>query len=144
VAYAVALSRRDAAPPAPAGPVSGQGTSVVVGSAPGCVVPSALPASALGDALPAGLTMPPGSRLVAVTRDEFGTTVVGDAPGGINALHAAFRQQLVAGGLEIFAEDNEGVESELFFTDRDGRIGAIRQTRARCPAGVTRFSVNVL
>ena len=124
--------------------MSGQGTSVVVGTVPGCVVPSTLPSAALGDSLPVGLAMPAGSRLLEVRTDELGTTVVGEAATTISALHAVFRRQLVAGGLEIFAEDNEGVESELFFTDREGRIGAIRQTRARCPAGATRFSISVL
>ena len=71
------------------------------------------------------------------------TTIVGETRIAIGTLQDRFRRQLVAAGREIFAEDNEGIEAELFFTLPGGGIGVIRETRARCPVGLTRFSISL-
>jgi hypothetical protein len=100
----------------------------------------------LGDVatrLPPGVRFPAGARLLEVDVTGGVTTVVGETRLAIGPLQDVFRKQLTAAGREIFAEDNEGIEAELFFTLPQGGIGVIRQTRARCPAGVTRFSISL-
>ena len=127
-----------ASPPPP-----GEGRSIVVGSAPPCIPPSSIPLGNVAELLPPGLAMPPGSRLLE--RDVTGgvTTVVGETRTPIAPLLAHFKARLTAAGRVIFSEDNEGIEAELFFSVPGGRIGVLRETRARCPVGVTRFSVTV-
>ena len=123
---------------------SGVGRSVVVGSAAGCVPPETIPMTELAGRLPTGITLPSDARLIEVTSTGIGTIVIADSRLGIGALHRSFRAQLVAARHEIFAEDNEGIEAELFFTTSSGSIGTIRQTRARCPVGTTRFSIELI
>jgi hypothetical protein len=114
---------------------------VVVGSAPPCVPPSAIPFGDVAAKLPHGMSMPPGSRLLQVEEKDGTTTVTGETDLGITPLQAVFRRQLLAAGRDIFLEDNEGREAELYFTLPGGSFGVVRETRARCPVGVTRFSV---
>lgn len=115
---------------------------MVVGSAAPCVPPSAIPLADVAAKLPRGVSMPPGSRLLQVDVVAGMTTVVGESGVGITPLQALFRKQLQAAGREIFSEDNEGREAELYFTTPGGGFGVVRQTRARCPVGVTRFSIS--
>jgi hypothetical protein len=93
--------------------------------------------------LPSGLSFPPGSRLLQVDVAGGVTTVVGEIETAIGPLQQQFRRQLTAAGREIFAEDNEGIEAELLFTIPGGGIGVVRETKARCPEGVTRFSFSL-
>ncbi len=93
--------------------------------------------------LPSGLALPPGAGLLQVDTADGMTTVVGDSTLGVTALQDHFRRQIVAAGHEIFAEDNEGIEAELFFAVKEGGLATVRQRVARCPARTTRFSITV-
>jgi len=130
-------------PTASATAQSGEGRSVLVGSAPSCRPPATIQPGNLAANLPTGLSFPPGAGLLQVDRTAGVTTVVGESRLGIGPLQDLFRKQLVAAGHVIFSEDNEGVEAELFFATADGGVGAVRQSLARCPVGTTRFSISV-
>ena len=135
-------SRVDASP-TPSGPPAGEGRSVVVGTVAPCVPPSPIPFGDVAKQLPPGLAFPPGSRLLEVDVTGGVTTIVGETRTAISPLQAHFRAELVAAGREIFSEDNEGIEAELFFTLPGGGIGVVRETKARCPLGMTRFSFSL-
>jgi hypothetical protein len=119
----------------------GQGRSIVVGSAAACSPPPTIVVEDLAAKLPPGLTMPAGSRLLQVDETNGATTVIGETTTAISPLLALFRRQLLAAGREIFSEDNEGHEAELYFTLPGRGYGVVRETKARCPIGVTRFSI---
>jgi hypothetical protein len=141
---AVAACASDGTPRANASSLPpGEGRSVVVGTVAPCVPPSAIPFGDVTSKLPPGLRFPPGSRLLEVDVAGGVTTIVGESSAGIGQLHARFRAQLVAAGRDVFAEDNEGIEAELFFTIPGGGLGVVRETKARCPVGVTRFSFSL-
>jgi hypothetical protein len=124
-------------------PRSGEGRSVVVGSAAACTPPSAIALTRASHKLPAGMSFPAGSRLLQVEEEDGVTTVVAESRQTISALQQLFRGQLRAAGREIIAEDNEGREAELYFSVPGGGLGILRQSLARCPVGVTRWSVTV-
>lgn len=124
-------------------PPRGEGRSVVVGSVAPCVPPSAIPFGDVAKRLPPGLSFPPGARLLQVDVAGGVTTIVGETRMAIAPLQARFRRELVAAGREVFAEDNEGIEAELFFTIPGGGMGVVRETKARCPVGLTRFSFSL-
>lgn len=115
----------------------------MVGSAAPCVPPSPIPVDRLGNRLPAGLALPPGSRLLEVDDTGGVTTVVGETSIGVSPLQNRLRKELTAAGRVIFSEDNEGIEAELFFSVPHGGIGVVRATRARCPVGMTRLTITL-
>jgi hypothetical protein len=144
LALTACASGSDARPSATSSPLpAGEGRSVVVGSVAPCVPPSAIPVTQLPATLPAGVALPAGSRLLSVDVTGGVTTIVGETRVAIGPLKEQFRRPLTRAGREIFSEDNEGIEAELFFTLPGGGIGIVRETRARCPVGVTRFSVSL-
>lgn len=128
-------------PPPTTGPLSGTGRSVLVGSLAPCVPRPTIAVDDVAARLPAGVSFPAGSRLIETYRLDGSVTVVADSDLSVNQLFEHFRAQLAAAGHEVFAADNEGREAELFFAERDGGIGAVRETQPRCPSGVTRVSV---
>lgn len=105
--------------------------------------PSSIPFDTVAAKLPAGLRFPPGSRLLEVDVTGGVTTIVGETRIAIGPLQDRFRAELKEAGRDVFAEDNEGREAELFFTIPGGGLGVVRETQARCPVGVTRFSFSL-
>ena len=121
----------------------GEGRSVIVGSTTLCSPPESIPLGDVGSRLPAGLSLPPGARLLEVKEVDGTISVSGETQMGVADLQAFFRDQLTAAGYPIHREDNEGIEAELYFGLPDGRVGVVQERVARCPKGTTRFSITL-
>lgn len=116
---------------------------MLVGSLPGCVPPPRIAMRDLSGYLPTGLSLPAGAGLLSVDTAGGMTTVQGESTQTVTQLQDEFRRQVLAAGHDIFAEDNEGIEAELFFAVKGGGLATVSQRRARCPAGTTRFSITL-
>jgi hypothetical protein len=106
------------------------------GSSGGCDEPVPVDRKRLAD-LPAGLDMRRAGTVTQVTQSEGYLSATAITESTIDEMFTTFPDVLSAGGFDVVADENEGVEADIFFAHGEAATGAVKFIEGPCEGQVT-------